>query len=523
MAAGGRGSAARAAEARLTRPGPAGGTEEGLGVAAARAASWNVLLGPLHAVAALATSVVVARVLSLADYGVYALATAAVASFLLLSDAGLPAVLSRYAPAHRARGGAALGRLVGEAHRARAVLMAVICAAVLFQRGPLASFLPPTPALTVVVLAIGVLSGFARVDEFLLVGLLDRRGIAIARLATVVLQPVLVIAAALAGLGVEGILGALLAGAVGDLVLFRWRAHGHLRGEPTASEALPGWGEMSRFGGMVLADKLVSWMNSPSFVVLLLAGLGRPEEVPLFAVAGELGNRVISLLALPFAGIAVPLFAALEARERSAEQGAAARLYLVLLLLLFVPAAAVLTALATPAIVLVYSAKFAPAGVVLAWLVPFVFLEFAVASTVQAALMVRGTYAGLLLAKLPLLLAAGVLFVAVPRWGAVGAAITYGLGRALAGGVVFWLGRRALGFTLPAAFVGRLAAGAFAAALVGWWLPRQVPGVTGTLLAAALATLAFLAAYRGLGGLSPEDRSALGSAVPPLRPLLPLL
>ena len=63
-----------------------------------------------------------------------------------------------------------------------------------------------------------------------------------------------------------------------------------------------------RFGLTSFLEKLLSYLNSPFFVVFLIAALGAAKDVAFFTVAAEFTMRVASTLSVPFSGITLPLF-----------------------------------------------------------------------------------------------------------------------------------------------------------------------------------------------------------------------
>jgi O-antigen/teichoic acid export membrane protein len=255
-------------------------------------------------------------------------------------------------------------------------------------------------------------------------------------------------------------------------------------------------------------EKLASHLNSAGFIIFLVAALGSRADVAAFAVAGEFAARVIAVISIPFLGLTLPLFASVEA-ERPEETGTAARLYLIVMLLACVPAAALLSALAEPLVALVYSERYVDAAPILRAFVPFLFVEYAVYSALLAPLLTRGRYRQVLLSKLPMLAGLAAVFAVLPRGGTVAAAFAYGLARLLSAALLVHFGQAELGFRFPWAFAGKvlLASGAATAAavIVG---PAGGPW-TGLVLAGLAAGAAFLAVYRALGGMDERDRARI--------------
>jgi O-antigen/teichoic acid export membrane protein len=488
----------------VSRPGP------GLAAQASRALLWNVALIPLQAVVALAASALVARRLSVEQYALYGLAMAALTSLLLWSDLGLMPMVSRYTPVLRASGTAALRHFLWRvsAVRVGAVALAALAFALAWRLPAVRRALPfEGPGLALLLAALAA-QGLARLQEYFLSGMLDRRSVGLARIAVGLAHPLLLIGAVSAGLGVNGILAAVCAASLVDLTLFSGAARRRTRPPGDAAPAaLPSGlrGEAARFAGVSYVEKLASHLNSAGFIIFLVAALRTPGDVAAFAVAGEFASRVIAVVSIPFSGLTLPLFASVEA-QRPEETGTAARLYLTVMLLACIPAAALLSAFAGPLVALVYSDRYLDAAPILRAFVPFLFLEYAVYSALLAPLLTRERYREVLLSKAPMAAGLVAVVLVLPRGGTVAAALAYGLARLASAAVLLRVGQEELGFRFPAGFAAKVVlasaaatgGAAFVHALIGgrWGLP--VAGVTAATL--------FLAVYRALGGMDEADR-----------------
>lgn len=461
---------------------------------------------------ALWSSAAVARALSTDEYAIYGLALAALTSLLLWTDLGLTPMVSRYAPLIREVGPGALRPFFRKVVTVRAaVLGATLVLVPLAQRIPVVhSLLPLTISGLTLVLAALVGQGLARVCEYFLSGLLDRRSVGTARIVVGLAHPLLVIAAVTAGLGVPGILVAVALVSLLDLVLFGTLALRRARSEPPAGvppAIAPGIrARAARFAAVSYVEKLASHLNSAGFIIFLVAALGTRAEVAAFAVAGEFASRVIAVISIPFSGLTLPLFASVEA-ERPEETGTAARLYLTVMLLACVPAAALMSALAEPLVALVYSTRYLDAAPILRAFVPFLFVEYAVYSALLAPLLTRGRYCEVLLSKVPM--AAGLLGVilVLPRGGTVGAALAYGLARLVSAAVLLRFGQRELGFRFPYAFAGKVVLASAAATGAAVLVQPAAGGWSGLLISGTAAGAVFLLVYRLLGGMDPADRT----------------
>jgi O-antigen/teichoic acid export membrane protein len=362
----------------------------------------------------------------------------------------------------------------------------------------------------VLLLAALAAQGVARLHEYFLSGLLERRSVGLIRIAVGLAHPVLVIAAVTAGYGVNGILAAVCAASLLDVSLFGWATVRRTRWS-SAPRGLPPLPpdlrvQAARFAGVSYVEKLASHLNSAGFIIFFVAALRTRADVAAFAVAGEFASRVIAVLSVPFSGLTLPLFATVEA-QRPEESGTAARLYLIVMLLLCVPAAALLGVLAPTLVALVYSERYLDAAPILRAFAPFLFLEYAIYSALLAPLLTRGRYREVLLSKLPM--AAGLVgvIVALPRFGTVGAALAYGVARLASAAMLLRFGQRELRFPLPFAFAGKVVLASAAAAGIAAVVQPLAAGWAGLLLTGIAAGAMFLLVYRLLGGMDPADRT----------------
>lgn len=487
--------------------------QPGFAAQASGAMFWNVVLIPFQAVVALAASAVVARRLTIDQYAVYGLAMAALTSLLLWSDLGLMPMVSRYAPLLRAHGAAVLRAFLWKVSAARLAALAVaVLGFAAASRLPLVRRMLPFegPGLLLLLAALAA-QGVARLHEYFLSGLLERRSVGLIRIAVGLVHPLLVIGAVTAGYGVNGILAAVCAASLLDASMFAWAALRRTRsvgppGGPAPPRPRDLRAEAARFAAVSYLEKLASHVNSAGFILFFVAVLGTRAEVAAFAVAGEFASRVIAALSIPFSGLTLPLFATVEA-QRPAETGTAARLYLTVMLLFCVPAAALLSVLGPSLVALVYSERYLDAAPILRAFVPFLFFEYAIYSALLAPLLTRGRYRDVLLSKLPMLAGPLAVLAVLPRWGTVGAALVYGLARLASAMLLLRSGQRELGFRFPLAFAGKVVLASVAATVAATLVQPYVEGWPGLLVTGAPAVATFLLVYRLLGGMDPVDRA----------------
>jgi O-antigen/teichoic acid export membrane protein len=489
---------------------------------ASRAVLWNLLFVPSLLALTVLSSAVVARSLSIDDYAIYGLAMATVTSLLLLSDLGITSAVARFTPEIRKMGPESTRRFLRTAAWSRIAAMGLVVLGLVAARGfaPLADALPFHGVSLALVLAVAAVQSLSRVKQYYLTGLLDRRAIGFIQFAAGIVQPALVILAVAAGYGVPGILAGMALSSLLELALLSAHA-GRQAGSVTPPEARAGVPaelerDAARFAGVSFAEKLASYLNSPSFVLFLLAGLGSgSEDVAMFTIAGDFTFRIVSLLTIPFAGITLPVFSFLEADGRREDSTMALRLHIIVLVLLFIPAAGLLTALSSSVVPLLYSIRYSEAAPILTVLVPFLFLEYTVYSALLAALMTRRRYIEVLASKLPVLLGLPLIVYVIPRWGAVGAALVLGLTRLASAGILLAAGLREFRFRFPLGFTAKVLGATCCAALAAAAFPKpQTPGWGSFVTAVLLGGVVFAIVYRVSGGMEAADRERLLIAAP---------
>ena len=486
-----------------------------------RAVAWNVAFVPLLAILSLLSSALVARALSLEEYRVYGLAAAAIASLLLWSDLGISSAVARFTPELLRIGPGAAGAFLRVAARTRLLVLALIVGLLLIARyrwSAMETVLPFRDASLLFIVMAVTLQSLARIHQYFLTGLFQRKTIGVILLVASGAQSALVILAVLLDTGVTGILGAMALAALVELPLSR--AASKSRGAFVAqdpSSPLPQdlVRDARRFGLTSFLEKLLSHLNSPFFVVFLIAALGTAQDVAFFTVAAEFTMRVASTLSVPFSGITLPLFSAVDARKDPRQSASILRLYVMLMILLFIPMAALLTSVAPFLLPLVYGIRYSEAVPILQLFVPLLFLEYTVYSALSAALMTRGRYKQVLIAKLPLLVGVPAVGLAIPRWGAAGAVVAFGATRVLSAAWLLWTGIRQLHFRFPVTFAAKVLLASVGATVPVLIVGRRLSaGWFSLALLLALGLAFFLALYRVFGGMAAEDRNAFLSGMP---------
>jgi lipopolysaccharide exporter len=466
------------------------------------------------------SSALVARALSLDEYRVYGLAMAAIASLLLWSDLGISSAVARFTPEIRAVGRGATARFVSGAARIRILSLVVIVLLLLAARylwSSWATLLPFGSWSLLLIIATVTFQSLARVYQYFLTGMFRRKAIGIILLVAAAVQSGLVILAALSGFGVPGILAAISGAALLELGLSRGVSHERSAEPAGEPRKLPEHlvRDAGRFGVVSFLEKTASYVNSPPFVVFLIASLGTSEAVAFFAVASEFSTRFVSMLSVPFSGVTLPLFSTVEARGDREQSATVLRLYLMLMFLLFAPTAAILSGVADVLLPLVYGPRYREAVPILKVLVPFLFLEYTVYSALLAALMTRRKYKEVLMAKLPLLVGVPAVAFAIPIWGAVGAVVAFGSARLLSAAWLLVSGIRELEFRFPAVYASKVLAASTGAGIAIGVAESVFSSGWGSLAALlVIGGASFLVLYQLLGGMAPADRDLMLSGMP---------
>lgn len=358
----------------------------------AAAVAWNTVFIPIGTVLTLASTVAIARYLPISAFAVYSVALAVKNSVLLLGDLGLSGGATKFFPELIAKEGRRGGRvLLTTTLVYRGIIAGVLIAFLIVLSAPLRQILKISEPMGFVLWFAGIIAAvesFGLAFQSFLTATFRVRALNMIGIGHTIAQALLLIGSVLAGFGVYGIMAALVLGSSLRLV-----AAGFLVGTaiprlpevPSSSEI--SW--MPRFHRVSLSvyfEKLASYFHSPTFVILILAALGKQREVALFALASELVLRSLGMTLSPANNILLPAFA--EAFLRNDESRRRVFTYSIRFLsLLAIPALAILLNILKDIIPLFYSSKFLDAVVVAQILACFYFLEYTVYSPANASLL----------------------------------------------------------------------------------------------------------------------------------------
>lgn len=326
---------------------------------------------------ALASGVVVARVLGPTQLGIFGIALFVVTVLALVADLGLkPALIQR---------AAALGGRELETSLALRLALVTAIVALLFLAAPSLAALypgvPPELAWLIRVLALDLyLRGWRATSEVQLERELRYEHLALAEVIGNVTQQTVAIGLVLGGWGLWSLVWALLAGGLGQALVLQWKAPWPLRVafDPAAAR------ELLRVGIPLQASQLVSL--APAWVTpTLVAALLGPEAVGLLNWAGGVGRKPLEVLDSAVR-VSLPHFSRLQDDEREVER--ALSRYVVASLLVCGLWFAVLCVAGHDLVALVYTERWLPA-------LPALLLYAAAASPISVRVIMTSALVGL--------------------------------------------------------------------------------------------------------------------------------
>jgi len=130
-------------------------------------------------------------------------------------------------------------------------------------------------------------------------------------------QPVLVIAAAAAGLGLSGILGGVLAGSALKAIVLNVTAYRAVHAIEETGAAPKMASTYTKVAGSALAGKISGWLHSRQIVtVIAMSAVSRPA-VAVFSLAYDVVHQVLILASTPFYNLLIATFASTGRQEIS--------------------------------------------------------------------------------------------------------------------------------------------------------------------------------------------------------------
>jgi O-antigen/teichoic acid export membrane protein len=320
-----------------------------LGSQVRRGLAWSTLNNLVLRLGSLALGIVLARLLTPQQFGVYAVALTVQTVLMTLADLGMSADLIRAPdPERRASTAATLGLVAGTALASVGIVTASPLAALLGSRSS-------APAIAVLSGTL-VLAGAGVVPFAALQRSFRQRALFSIAAVDLLVSTAVTVSLVLSGWGVMALaVGRLTAQTVSLLLQFR------------LSGVRPrfGWdhdqaGSVLTFGVPVAAANLLSWALL-SFDNVVVARVAGPVQLGYYVLAFNISTWPMTAIGQVVRSVALPAFSRVAGgpRDRSLADGMA------LAWALTVPAGTLLAVLATPLVELVYGTRWAPAAAVL--------------------------------------------------------------------------------------------------------------------------------------------------------------
>ncbi len=517
---------------------------ESLRTRVSKAMFWNTVLFPVKTGIRLLANLIVANVLRISGYGIYRSLVIAAATISLYTDLGLEPTLPKFLPEVEHRFGRSGVRLFMTWFLGLKLFLLLLVVTALQIWTPLVvSFfnLPESSAWLIIVLgALILLGSFSNIMIQVLFAFFKQKAYNLLDIVTMVVQPILTAVFVLVGFGVAGALVSLLATTVLVLGLQIWQALRAGREVAVSTQPVRArdlLGLVPRFWPFAMLNYLISvsrTLYESNVAVLILAGLGDTVGVGSLGLADSFVGESIRFLVAPLSGVQMPLFARLYARDDKTTLQTAYSSFTRLLALALIPTGMGLILFSRGLIQMMYLNEFSGAAAVAIVLIVGNFLDPLLGSLPHTILMAFERYRPVIVARLLILGALPLLFLLVPRYGAMGAAVAMTAARLAGAAVLLGYASRGMGLRFPWSFLRRVlaATAAFTAVLLpalwlGSWglfdtaLPANVvQRIVGLLILAGLMLLAvviFLVVFKRLGGLEEEDRARLSELSFPLK------
>ncbi len=353
-------------------------------------------------------------------------------------------------------------------------------------------------------------------------------------LAMTITQPTLIIGLVYFGWDFKGVLVAMVVTPVIGVAMAWWRMARAVsslpeEGKEEYQKPRQVWPRFLSFSGISYIMQLTSWIYDLGSLSLITAAVMSANDVGTLGVASKFVSLFLNNLMIPLTGIQVPLFAHIYARKGEGDIQGAFSVLSQFLLLLLVPTGVGL-ALLSPSLMAIMYSSFPPetAKLVLVFTAAM-FLETLI-GTPQQMLLVYERYGVIIAARLSALSIIPLLFLLVPRYGLMGAAVAAGIARVLSRAISFFYGMRYFPLRFPWRFAGRIAGGSAAMLVALYPLTRllhidqvgsgwagKLPVLGKDVALALLGVVVFWAVFKAMGGLEREAKKRLGEMRFPMK------
>lgn len=517
----------------------------------AQAVAWNTLFTPIKFFIDLIANLIKINLLSKAEVGTLSLFSSATSLVGIWIDFGIDQALPKSIPEIERTGGqGAVRRFLNQIIKLKMVILAIALLAIPWWGGLVISHMRDEVAKLVtrygseVALlqhqlldygwlflgAVALLLLLGSLDDTLktyLISFFRQKAWNVIVAIAALLLPVLSAAAVLMGLGVLGVIAAIIITTLVS-VLITWgsvrRAMRSLHGRlPDAPIPAGTWQRFAPYAGISFLLSVTDLLTSQYFAIYWLQG--GLQEIAVYWIAYSVIKQVQGFVYAPMGGLQVPLFTQVRA-EGDLRLGRVFNTVARLFLVLFVPAGILLSVFLHNLILIQFPdyAAAVPAALVL---IPFIFFE-PFGGLGQNVLMVHEQYRSVVISRLATFVSIPLLIV-LGGLGAPGIAAAMGTGRMLAGLIVLVQAIRLYRLHFPWGFAAKLALASTIAAtaafgLLAWvQIPFGTTSIPTRLLYLAISAIVGLAALglllvsaRRLRLLQDDDRALLAEIRNPL-------
>jgi O-antigen/teichoic acid export membrane protein len=487
----------------------------------------NTVTYPLIVAAGLVASVVAARVLSLREFALYAVAISLRGTMQLLADLGAGSAAARVFAELNVMGGRHQALvLFRRLMTIRLAIVAVFGLALAVLPHELSTVLGLTRSeryFLFFVAAIAVTEALAVLGYYVLTAVYAQRLINRVTLGASCVQPAVIVLSAGLGIGLPGVLAAVMAASLVRATFLTGGALRRLRAFEDSGRPVMRLGRTyATVTAASMVGKASAWLHSRQFLTLLGAATQPRAAVASFALAYDSSQQVLMAAMAPTNGVALPLFSSKATAPGELRQTFRAVTRATSLLAL--PTAGLLLALMPSAIPVIFGEKFTgaiPYGYIL---IPGLALELALGSPITSFMLAQDRLLRPYMIVKGLTLGAGVLYLALMHLALialVGVMVGCRLGSTAALHLVV---RRRTGTTLDATHFGETMLMTTAGWLAGWTASTVVPGRIVDLVAVPFVVgLVYLTAIRHTGVLRSDDAELAVRVFPPARRVLELI
>jgi O-antigen/teichoic acid export membrane protein len=291
-----------------------------LGERAGRAARSNILLSPVIATAGLLSSIVVVRILTPEAFALYALAIALRGGMQFLADLGFGGASTRAFAELNERGGRRQAQRL-YLHLAAVRSCIVIAFAIAIAVVPdvfsdLLSLESDEQYFLVFLAVVGAAEVAGGLGLYVLTGTLAHSTMNKILLMQSLVQPPLVIAAAVGGFGLGGILTAIIVAALIRAIALTVASLRAIRQIQDSATELAGFvGSYTRVASASVVGKVASWLHSRQVVTPIIFSAVSRTQVAVFSATYDWVHQVLTLASGPVYSLLLPVFSTRRQEE----------------------------------------------------------------------------------------------------------------------------------------------------------------------------------------------------------------